>query len=273
MFSFQAGASIAKGLMPALGAPGTTALRVGLSALMLLAVRRPWRAMPSRRALPSVLLYGLSLGAMNLVFYSAIARIPLGVAVGLEFMGPLGVALAGSRRRIDFVWLALAVAGVGLLLPIAPGSRRLDPVGVGFALAAGAFWALYIVFGQRAARTHGPTASAWGLLIAACLVVPIGAVDAGRTLVAPSILPAGFAVAVLSSALPYSLEVVALTRLSTRAYGTLVSLEPALAALAGLVLLSERLTPSQWVGIVAVMIASAGALGRESGVAEVIEPA
>lgn len=268
MTSFQAGASIAKQLIPIVGAPGTTALRLGISALLMCVAGRPWRSVPSKAALPVVLAYGLSLGTMNFVFYNAIRTIPLGIAVGLEFTGPLAVALLGSRRRLDFLWLALAVAGLLFLLPISRTSSPVDPVGVAFALAAGVCWALYIVFGQKAGRAHGADASTWGMIIAACVIVPIGLVDAGTALFSPAILPMGLGVAILSSAFPYTLEMVALRRLSTKTYGTLMSLEPALAALAGLLLLHERLTLTQWLAIGAVMVASVGTLGQDAATAD-----
>ncbi len=161
MLSFQVGASVAKQLIPMVGAAGTTALRLGISAALLIVMQRPWRTVPARSAFPVVLAYGLALGTMNFVFYQAITTIPLGIAVGLEFTGPLAVALLGSRRRLDFVWLAMAVLGLSLLLPLAPGSAPLDPRGVAFALAAGLCWALYIVFGKKAGHAHGAAASTW----------------------------------------------------------------------------------------------------------------
>lgn len=270
MTSFQAGASVAKQLIPIVGAPGTTALRLGISALIMVVAQRPWRSMPSKAAFPVVVAYGLSLGIMNFLFYNAIRAIPLGIAVGLEFTGPLAVALAGSRRRLDFLWLALAVVGVFFLLPISAPAGRLDRSGVVFALGAGACWALYIVFGQKAGRAHGTNAATWGMLIAACAIVPVGLADAGTALFSPSVLPMGFTVAVLSSALPYTLEMVALRRLSARTYGTMMSVEPALAALAGLVLLHERLSGVQWLAIGAVMVASFGTLGQESATTDQI---
>ena len=266
MFSFQAGASIAKGLFPIVGAPGTTAWRLTGAVLMLCIVQRPWRSRPSRQALPSLVAYGLALGSMNFVFYQALKTVPLGIAVGLEFTGPLAVALAASRRRLDLVWVALAVAGLLCLLPLERTSAHLDLTGVVWALTAGAFWALYIVFGQRAGRAHGPTAATWGLMVAALAIAPIGVWDAGTRLLSHDVWPRGLAIAVLSSALPYTLEMIALRQLSARVYGTLMSLEPAGAALVGLVLLQERLSLVQWVGIVAVMMASAGALGQEQTV-------
>jgi inner membrane transporter RhtA len=269
ILSFQAGASVAKQLIPVVGAPGTTALRLGLSAVLVCLLQRPWRTLPTRSSLPVILAYGVALGTMNFVFYLALRTIPLGIAVALEFTGPLGVALAGSRRRSDFVWIAMAAVGLMLLLPIAPTRAALDPVGVLFALAAGLCWALYIVFGQKAGRAHGATAATWGMLIAASFTVPIGMAQAGRALLAPSVLSKGLAVAVLSSALPYSLEMIALRRLATKTFGTLMSLEPAVAALVGLAFLHERLTPTQWTAIAAVMIASIGIVGSEAGKADV----
>lgn len=273
MLSFQFGAAVAKQLIPMVGAPGTTALRLGISALLLIVMQRPWRTVPSRANVPIILAYGLSLGTMNFVFYQALRTIPLGIAVGLEFTGPLAVALVGSHRPLHFVWLAMAVLGIALLLPLTPGSAPLDPRGVAAALAAGACWAVYIVCGKKAGHAHGAAASTWGMLVAACLVVPVGVASAGSALWSMAVLPMGAAVAVLSSALPYTLEMTALRRLSTRTYGTLTSMEPALGALTGLLLLHEQLTFVHWLGIGAVMVASAGTLGNESGVADVGERA
>lgn len=263
MVSFQIGAAFAKQLIPLLGPPGTTALRLGLSALLLVAVQRPWRSMPSRAAWRWILAYGLSLGAMNAVFYVALGRIPLGIAVAIEFVGPLGVAVWASRRRIDYLWVALAVVGLALLLPIRGGAAALDTLGVACALAAGVGWALYIVFGQKAGRAQGATTSTWGLIVAALLTVPPGVVDAGARLADPAVLPFGVAVAIFSSALPYTLEMIALRGLSTRAFGTLMSFEPAIAAVAGVVLLHEVLTVTQWMAIAAIVVASAGAVKGE----------
>lgn len=263
MVSFQIGATFAKQLIPIIGAPGTTALRLGLSAALLLVVQRPWRSLPSRSAWPIVLAYGVSLGVMNSVFYLALRTIPLGIAVAIEFMGPLAVAVYASRRRLDYLWVALAVIGLLLLLPIAPGSAPLDLRGVAYALAAGVGWALYIVFGQKAGHAQGPSATTWGLIIAAAITVPIGVADAGHVLLSPAVLPFGIAVALFSGALPYTLEMIALRRLSARTFGTLMSFEPAIAALAGVVLLHERLTGLQWLAIGAIVTASTGAVAGE----------
>lgn len=264
MLSFQAGASAAKQLIPAIGAPATTALRLGLSALLVVLLQRPWRSIPSRSSLRVIVIYGLALGTMNFVFYMSIRTIPLGIAVALEFTGPLAVALMSSRRRIDYLWIGLAAAGLVLLLPFTRTGSALDGAGVLYGLAAGVCWAIYIVYGQRAGRAHGAGASTWGMLIAAVAIVPIGIADAGRTMFTASVLPLGITVAILSSALPYPLEMIALRRLSTTTYGTLMSFEPALAALVGFVLLGETLTAWQWAAIGAVVIASIGTVSGDA---------
>ena len=266
IFCFQIGASIAKQLFPLVGAQGTVALRVGLSAVMMLAIGRPWRA-PWRGAnWRALLVYGVSLGTMNFLFYMALRTIPLGIAVALEFSGPLAVALIHSRRAVDFLWVALAVTGLALLLPIHAGAAALDWTGVAFALGAAVCWALYIVFGQKAGASLGQYATGLGIAVAACVIFPIGFVHAGMALFRPDVLPLGIGVAILSSAFPYTLEMFALTRLPTQAFGTLMSLEPAAGALMGLLLLGEQLSFLQWTAIVIVILASMGtALTVKSG--------
>lgn len=257
MVSYQAGASLAKHLFPLVGAQGATAFRLGLSALLLLAWRRPWQRWGGRdwRGLCG---YGLAMGAMNLVFYMSLRTIPLGIAVALEFTGPLALALFGSRRWIDFVWIALVVIGLALLLPLRGQMHALDPVGVMYALAAGVGWALYIVLGKQAGAEWGADAVTLGTSIGALLVIPFGVVHAGAAMLSPALLPYALGVAVLSSALPYSLEMIALTRLPARTFSTLLSLEPAIAALAGVALLGEHLSLLQWVAIVTIIVAAAG---------------
>ncbi|MEL6060378.1 MULTISPECIES: EamA family transporter [unclassified Methylobacterium] len=257
MISLQCGATFAKSLFPAIGAAGTSCLRVGFSALILIAVWRPWRRSLSLREAGWIALYGAALGAMNLLFYLALARLPLGPAVAIEFAGPLSVALIASRRASDFVWIGLAVLGLLLLLPIAT-TDGLDPIGVALDLGAATAWALYILFGQRAGRVDGGQAVALGMLTAALVIAPFGVAEAGSGLLAPAILLAGLAVAVMSSALPYSLEMVALRRLDRKSFGVLMSLEPAVAACAGLMLLGERISFVQWLAIGLVIAASMG---------------
>ena len=259
MVSMQMGAAFAKGLFPAVGAQGATALRLGLSALILAAVHRPWRGLRLDRALLPLLAYGLSLGAMNTLFYMALKTVPLGIAIALEFAGPLTVALAGARRWRDGAWLALAVAGVGLLLPLGQAAQGVDPEGAMLALGSGAAWALYIVFGRKVGGVYGARGVSLGMLIAALVFAPLGVAAAGPARFTLALLPAGFLLALLSSAVPYSLELAALTRLPARAFGALMSLEPAVGALAGMAVLHESLSPSQWAGLAAVMSASLGA--------------
>ncbi|WP_266184070.1 EamA family transporter [Dyella humicola] len=258
MFSYQFGASLAKHLFPQVGAQGATAFRLGISALILLLWRRPWRRSGSQRDWRVLWGYGLSMGAMNLVFYMALRTIPLGIAVALEFTGPLALAMFGSRRLLDFVWIALVVAGLGLLLPLRGQMQALDPVGVMYALAAGVGWVLYIVLGKKAGASHGADAVTLGTSIGALLAIPFGIAHAGSALLSPALWPYALGVAVLSSALPYSLEMIALTRLPARTFSTLLSLEPAIAAMAGVALLGEQLSLLQWLAILAIIVAAAG---------------
>ncbi len=259
MLSFQYGASLAKGLFPAVGAQGATALRIGLAAVMLAPIMKPWRVRITRATAPPLLAYGASLGCMNLLFYMALRTVPLGLAVALEFTGPLAVAVMSSRRSRDFACAALAAVGLLMLLPAPRSSAALDLIGAAYALGAGACWALYIVFGQKTGREHGAATAAFGMAVAACIAVPVGLAHAGMALLTPALLPTAIMVAVFSSALPYSLEMVTLTRLPARIYGVLTSIEPASAAFMGLVFLHERLGLRQLLAVAAVMLASVGA--------------
>ncbi len=256
--SLTLGASFAKGLFPVVGAAGTTSFRTAFAAILLLALWRPWRLPLSRRDAGAIAAYGAVLGLMNLLFYMALRTIPLGVAIAIEFVGPLAVAVAASRRRADYLWIGFAVVGLLLLLPLDATGPRLDPVGVAYALGAAVCWALYIVFGQRAGSVHGGQATSLGMTVAALVVFPFGLAQAGTALFDPSLLLAGLGVAVLSSALPYSLEMFALTRLPKQAYGVLLSMEPAVGAVVALVLLGEALSPLQWGAIACIMTASIG---------------
>ncbi|WP_330983441.1 MULTISPECIES: threonine/homoserine exporter RhtA [Enterobacterales] len=272
MCSIQSGAALAKSLFPLVGAPGVTALRLALGTLILVCVFKPWRLRFTAEQRVPLLLYGLSLGAMNYLFYLSIQRIPLGVAVALEFTGPLAVALFGSRRPVDFLWVALAVLGLWFLLPLGQNIAHVDLTGAALALGAGACWAVYILTGQRAGEEHGPATVAMGSLIAAVVFVPIGALQAGDVLWQWSILPLGLGIAILSTALPYSLEMIALTRMPSRTFGTLMSLEPALAAVSGMIFLGETLTGTQTLALLAIIAASMGStltLRRESKIEEV----
>lgn len=258
MVATQLGASFAKGLFPMVGAPGATALRLSLAALVLIVVFRPWRHKLDRRQWRAVWLYGGAMGAMNLLFYAAIARIPLGIGVALEFTGPLAVALAGSRRPLDFVWIGLALLGFVALLPFNRMSGAIDPIGMALALGAGTCWAGYIVFGQRAGIGGGPHIAALGVGVAALIALPFGIATAGAALFHPAILPLALAVGLLSSAIPYTLDMIALPHMPTRLFSILASAHPGLAALSGFLILSEQLSPWQIAGIACIVLASVG---------------
>jgi len=258
MMSIQSGASLAKSLFPLIGAPGVTALRIALGTLILVVVFKPWRLRFKKEQRLPLLFYGLALGGMNYMFYLSIQTIPLGIAVALEFTGPLAVALFSSRRPVDFIWVILAVLGLWFLLPLGQSVSQIDLTGAALALGAGACWAVYILTGQRAGEEHGPATVALGSLIAAVIFVPIGMAQATDSIWQWSILPVGLAVAILSTALPYSLEMIALTRLPTRIFGTLMSMEPALAAISGMIFLGETLTLVQTLALCSIIAASMG---------------
>jgi inner membrane transporter RhtA len=259
--SAQLGAAIAKGMFDELGPAGTVFLRVGFAALVLLVLVRPSLKGYARRSYLVAVVFGLALAAMNFTLYMALDRIPLGVAVTLEFVGPLGVAVAGSRRLLDLLWAALAAAGILLLAPLnVLGEVDLDPAGVALALLAGCFWAAYILL---SARTGSEFPGGTGLVIALCVgavvLAPVGISGGGLALLDPRLLLAGFGVAMLSSAIPFSLELEALRKLPARVFGVLMSLEPAVAALLGFVVLGERLGTRSLAAIVLVTVAAAGA--------------
>ncbi|MER1535362.1 threonine/homoserine exporter RhtA [Enterobacter hormaechei] len=258
MMSIQSGASLAKSLFPLVGAPGVTALRIALGTLILVVIFKPWRLRFKKEQRLPLLFYGLALGGMNYMFYLSIQTIPLGIAVALEFTGPLAVALFSSRRPVDFIWVILAVLGLWFLLPLGQSVSQIDLTGAALALGAGACWAVYILTGQRACEEHGPATVALGSLIAAVIFVPIGMAQATDSIWQWSILPVGLAVAILSTALPYSLEMIALTRLPTRIFGTLMSMEPALAAISGMIFLGETLTLVQTLALCSIIAASMG---------------
>jgi inner membrane transporter RhtA len=259
--SVQLGAAIAKTLFDSLGPGGTVFLRIAFASLVLLVLVRPKLGGHDRNAYVVAGLFGLALAGMNFSIYLAIDRIPLGIAVTLEFVGPLGVAVAGSRRMLDLLWVVLAAAGILLLAPLGLfGGMGLDPVGVAFALLAGCLWASYILL---SARTGSVFPGGAGLVISLCVgtlvLLPFGIAGAGNALLDPKLLLAGFGVAMLSSAIPFSLDLAALRKIPARVFGVLMSLEPAVAALAGFVVLGERLEIRAVVAIVLVSLAASGA--------------
>jgi inner membrane transporter RhtA len=258
VLSVQLGAAVAKSLFDDLTPTGVVALRLLFGVLVLGLLFRPRIRNRSRAELRLAVAFGLVLVSMNLCFFQAIDRIPLGIAVTLEFIGPLGVALIGSRRSSDFLWVAMAASGIALL---APGiGEGLDAAGVAFALAAGVLWGAYILLGVRVGKAYaGPTGLVLAMGVGACVALPLGVGSAGSSLLDPALLAAGFGVAVLSSAIPWSLELEALRRLPTQVFGVLMSLEPAIGALVGFVVLGERLGIRAVTAIALVVAASAGA--------------
>jgi inner membrane transporter RhtA len=256
--SIQFGAALAATLFDDLGPAGTSALRLTFAALVLLLLWRPHVRGRTRRDLRLVVVFGLTLGAMNLFFYEALDRIPLGVAVTMEFAGPLGVAVATSRRRLDLVWAGLAGLGIVLLADPFTGDG-LDPLGVVLVLAAAACWAAYILIAQRASRVYdGSEGLALAMVVAALVPLVPGVAEAGSALLQPEFLALGLGIALLSSVIPYSLETEALRRLPANAFGVLMSLEPAVAALAGLLILGQGLGALDLVAIACVVAASVG---------------
>jgi len=257
--SVQVGAAIATTLFDELGPAGTVLLRTGFAALVLVLLWRPSLRGRSTVALRDAVLFGLALAGMNLSFYAALDRIPLGIAVTLEFTGPFLVAVAGSRRASDLLWVALAAGGIVLLAPGIHGS--LDVTGSLLALLAGAFWAAYIVLAARIGRAFsGGQGLSIAMVVATVVLLPSGIVAGGSDLGDPGLLAVGFAVALLSSAIPYSLELEALRRLPKGTFGVLMSMEPAVAALVGLIALGQDLSANEVVAIGLVVAASAGAL-------------
>lgn len=259
MASVQSGASLAKSMFPIVGAQGTTALRLIFASVIMLLLLRPWRAKLTAKSLRTVIVYGMALGGMNFLFYMSLRSVPLGIAVALEFTGPLAVAIYASRRAVDFLWIALAIVGLLLLIPMGETSNGIDLLGVAYALGAGVCWALYILFGQKAGNDNGVQTAALGVMIAALFVAPFGIIHAGAALLTPALIPVALGVAILSTALPYTLEMVALTRLPARTFSTLMSVEPAFGALSGLLFLQEHLSLAQWLAITCIILASAGA--------------
>ena len=266
--SVQLGASVAKGLFEEVGPGGAVLLRMAFAALVLAALWRPRLGGRAREEMASIAAFAVALAGMNLAFYAALDRIPLGVAVTLEFAGPLGLAVAASRRAVDMAWAAMAAAGILLLAD--PGGGGPDKLGVALALVAGACWAAYILLGARVGRAApGGGGLALAMVIGSGLLLPLGVIDGGSALVDPAVLATGAAVALLSSAIPYSLELEALRRLPARVFGVLMSLGPAMAAIAGFVVLGEVLGAREILAIALVVVASAGA----ARTAETLQPA
>ncbi len=265
--SVQGGASIAKGIFPALGAASTAAIRIAFSAVILLLVNRPKFSAITKAQWKTVVPYGIVLGAMNTCFYLSLARIPLGLAVTLEFIGPLLLAVTGSKKPLDFLWVLLAACGIALIAPWS--GNDIDLLGAALALLAGAFWAAYIVLGGKISKImDGGQAVTIGMLVATAVVLPFGFIEGGLMQLNPKLIGLGIALALLSSAIPYTLEMNALKHIPAKTFSILMSLEPAMAAFFGLVLLQEYLTIFEWSAIVLVVIASMGSTFSKPVIAE-----
>lgn len=258
MISVQSGASIAKYLFHLLGPAGAVTLRVGLAGILLALVNRPKISRFSRKDWLCILVYGLSLGSMNLIFYYGIQRVPLGIGVGIEFVGPLGLALLCSRQALDFLWAVLVAAGILLIIPWKGGT--LDPLGIVLVAAAGILWALYIAStGVIAGKIKNSDATTCGMCLAALLVLPFGWFSGDLLQLNWKLLLLGFGVAVFSSALPVTLDMLSMKKLTGKTFSVLQSLQPAFGALSGLLFLGEYLTLRQWLAIGCIMTASTGA--------------
>jgi inner membrane transporter RhtA len=259
MVSFQVGAASAKALFPAVGPQGAAALRIGLGAAALFVFLRPWRRWPRPAPLLPLLGLGVSTATAIIAFYQALTHLPLGVAIALQFLGPLAVAVFGSRQVSDLVWAALAAAGVWLLTGAAQGALAIDLAGLPWALGAAVSWAIYILCGRRAAPAFGGATAPLAVGIAALIVAPVGIAHAGAALFDPALLPIAVPVAMISTAIPFWLEVYALARMPARTFAVFTSLEPSFGVVAGLVVLHERLAVGQLAGVAAVIAAATGA--------------
>ncbi|MET8005925.1 EamA family transporter [Nonomuraea glycinis] len=265
IFSVQLGAGFAKELFTALPPSAVVFLRIAMGAVVMGVVARPRLRGLSRRDWAVALGFGVTLAVMNLTFYEALARLPLGIAVAIEFLGPLGVAVAASRRRLDLLWIALAGAGVLLLAPWGQ-SEAVSWIGIGFAMVAGACWAAYILLSAAVGgRFPGATGLSFAMIVSAVLVAPVGITTGGVDLLQPELLLIGLGVGLLSSVIPYSLELQALRRMPKQVFGILMSMEPAAAALIGVLVLNELLHAQQWAAIICIVAASLGSTRMRRG--------
>ena len=275
MLSLVSGASLAKQLFSAIGTESTSVIRLGIAALFLSLLWRPWRTKLNRSQLKIIAIYGVCLGAMNFLFYLAIARLPLGIAIAIEFIGPLSVAIFLSRKAFDFVWAILAILGIILILPLSNLQEPIDIVGVFYALGAAAAWALYVIQGKKAAQaTHSGVVTSLGMTAGFIAVFPFGATNIPMVFSTSTLVFTAIGVGILSSAIPYSLEMIALKRLTSKHFGLLMSMEPAIGAIAGYLYLDEQLTTLQLMAILCIITASIGSTmtANKVKVPEIINP-
>ncbi|ARC55025.1 threonine transporter RhtB [Candidatus Riesia sp. GBBU] len=260
MISIQSGAFLAKKLFPIIGTFGVTALRLFLATITLLAMFKPWQKRINTKSIVYLIIYGISLGSMNSLFYLSLERIPLGIAVALEFTGPLSIAIFSSRKLIDFFWISIIILGLIFLLPLSKETNSLNLSGILYALAAGFFWGMYIIFGRKSSESHGySTTVSIGSLISTAIFFPIGVFKVGiQHLFDFSIFPIAIAVSFLSTTFPYTVEMFVLTKMSSKTFGKLMSLEPVIGAFIGITFLNEKLTGAQWLSLLCIIIASVG---------------
>lgn len=275
MLSLVSGASLAKQLFSAIGTESTSVIRLGVAALFLIMIWRPWRTKLNRGQLKIIGIYGVCLGVMNFLFYMAIARLPLGIAIAIEFIGPLSVAIYLSRKAYDFLWAMLAITGIVLILPLSDVQESIDIIGVIYALGAAAAWALYVIQGKKAATaTHSGVVTSLGMTAGFIAVFPFGATNIPMVFSSSTLVLTAIGVGILSSAIPYSLEMIALRKIESKHFGLLMSMEPAIGAIAGYLYLNEQLTTLQVLAIFSIIAASVGSTitASKSKIVEIINP-
>lgn len=275
MLSLVSGASLAKQLFSAIGTESTSVIRLGVAALFLIMIWRPWRTKLNRGQLKIIGIYGVCLGVMNFLFYMAIARLPLGIAIAIEFIGPLSVAIYLSRKAYDFLWAILAISGIVLILPLSDFQKSIDIIGVIYALGAAAAWALYVIQGKKASTaTHSGVVTSLGMTAGFIAVFPFGATNIPMVFSSSTLILTAIGVGILSSAIPYSLEMIALRKIESKHFGLLMSMEPAIGAIAGYFYLNEQLTTLQLLAIFCIIAASVGSTitASKSKIVEIINP-
>lgn len=259
MLSLVSGASLAKQLFQSIGTESTSVIRLAVASFFLIVIWRPWRTKLNKSQLKIIAVYGVCLGVMNFLFYMAIARLPLGIAIAIEFTGPLSVAIFLSRKPLDFLWAILAILGIVLILPISNVPEQIDLLGVVYALGAAAAWALYIIQGKKASgAAHSGIVTSLGMTAGFIAVLPFGATNIPMVFSSSTLVLTAIGVGILSSAVPYSLEMISLKKLASKHFSLLMSMEPAIGAIAGYFYLDEKLSLMQLLAILCIIAASVG---------------